>query len=99
MLFLVAKFELGTMEIVDVERGADPIDDHAAGFSRNKREAVMTPFPIRARQPRLEGEGLIALQPTDESAAGELAIVGMNVTKAVFVERRETAEISRQRRI
>src|SRR5437763_16684557 len=99
VLFLVPKLDLSAMQIVDVEGGTDPVDDNVAGFSWNQREAVMPPLAVLARQPCLERKLLLGSQPTKRGIARDRPIIGMNMPKAVFIERAETAEISRQGRI
>ena len=99
MLFLVTELDLCAMQIVDVEGGTDPIDNDAAGFSRNQREAVVAPFAVGAREPRLERERLLLSEALGEGFAGDRPVVGMNMTKAVLVEGAQTTEISGEGRI
>src|SRR5437764_11925109 len=94
VLFLVPKLDLSAMQIVDVEGGTDPIDDDAAGFSRNQREAVVAPFAVGAREPRPERERLLLSEALGEGFAGDRPVVGMNMTKAVLGEGARTTEIS-----
>src|SRR3954451_1938575 len=94
VLFLVPQLGLGPVQVIDVERGADPVDDGAAGFSRHEGEAVVAPFAIRAREARLERERLLLFEAAREGVPGDWPILGMNMAKAVFIERAQAAEIS-----